>query len=306
MVSQITEGWISPAYTFADEVHDIVVDFMTEVIAEHFAGYATGGLQQHVTYVCLVTVYNIHGLTRHSVIVNEHIRNCAEEARSRIKWLLSLEDTPFTLNAHYYEDYKEKFHKYFKSVFDANHDEGLGVNFHTFKSADAEEHQRDAMSEILRGLNTFGLSNVSPADLAKLLPPNHRESALKVMAEVRAYYQGSLRFSAFDLSVFTIHAVAYKRFGDNVPLAVDREILRGLDSGIGPALFRGLGLGGENGHQKCKELLQEPPNTASRRTELQKKRDRLSTGKNHLTCRSYKLFADVFVAKRELMTLSMF
>jgi hypothetical protein len=56
MVSQITEGWMLPAYTFADEVHDIVVDFMTEVIAEHFAGYATGGLQQHVTYVCLVTV----------------------------------------------------------------------------------------------------------------------------------------------------------------------------------------------------------------------------------------------------------
>jgi hypothetical protein len=72
--------------------------------------------------------------------------------------------------------------------------------------------------------------------------------------------------------------VAYKRFTDNVPLAVDREILRGLDSGIGLSLFKGLGLGGDNGPQKCHELLQEPPNTAARRAELQKKRDRLSTG----------------------------
>jgi hypothetical protein len=51
--------------------------------------------------------------------------------------------------------------------------------------------------------------------------------------------------------------VAYKRFSDNVPLSVDREILRGIDADIGQALFRGLGLGGESGPQKCRELLQE-------------------------------------------------
>ena len=77
-------------------------------------------------------------------------------------------------------------------------------------------------------------------------------------------------------------AVAYKRFSDNVPLAVDREILRGFDEGIGAALFVGLGLGGENGHQKCRELLQEPSTTVARRSELQKKRDLLSNTKQEL------------------------
>lgn len=76
--------------------------------------------------------------------------------------------------------------------------------------------------------------------------------------------------------------VAYKRFSDNVPLAVDREILRGFDRGIRGALFKGLGLGGENGHQKCKELLQEPTTTVARRDELQKKRDRLYHAKQEL------------------------
>jgi hypothetical protein len=124
------------------------------------------------------------------VIVVEHIRNCAALAHERIRWLLSLEDTPFTLNQHYYGDYQDKFHRHYKSVFDATHAEGAGAEFHTFKQGDADEDRRNAMANILSGLNTFGLSNVSPADLAKLLPPNHQAPALNVMAEVRAYYQG--------------------------------------------------------------------------------------------------------------------
>jgi hypothetical protein len=74
------------------------------------------------------------------------------------------------------------------------------------------------------------------------------------------------------------HTVAYKRFTDIVPLAVDRMILRGLDKGIRQALFDGLGLGGQNGPQTCAELLQEPSTVVARRTDLQTRRDRLSSG----------------------------
>lgn len=76
--------------------------------------------------------------------------------------------------------------------------------------------------------------------------------------------------------------MAYKRFADNVPLATDHEVVRGFDRGIGAALFRGLGLGGENGHMKCHELLAEPAATVGRRNELQKKRDRLFNAKQEL------------------------
>jgi hypothetical protein len=125
--------------------------------------------------------------------VVEHIRTCAAISRDRIQWLLSLEDDPFTLNRHYYADYKEKFQKHFKSVFDATHHEGPGAEFHTFQPDTASEERQGAMNDILRGLTTFGLSML-PADLAKLLPPSHQEPALNVMAEVRAYYQGMLPF----------------------------------------------------------------------------------------------------------------
>jgi hypothetical protein len=134
-------------------------------------------------------------VARNRVIVVEHIRKCAEEARDRIKWLLSLEDWPFTLNEHYYGDYKQKFHRHYRSVFDAVDTEGVGAEFHAFNYSDAEEYLKDAMSHILRGLASFNLSNVAPADLAKLLPPNPQEPAITVMAEVRAYYHGLLSLS---------------------------------------------------------------------------------------------------------------
>jgi hypothetical protein len=162
------------------------------------------------------------------------------------------------LNEHYYSDYKSKFLTHYKSVFDSTHDSELAVNFATFKHDQAGEDERNAVSEIMRGLSTLGLSELAPRDLAKLLPLNPLEGAITVMAEVRAYYQGlPIRRPCGCATVDVCSAVAYKRFSDNVPLSVDREILRGVDNGIGPALFRGLGLGGDSGPQKCKELLQE-------------------------------------------------
>jgi hypothetical protein len=88
-----------------------------------------------------------------------------------------------------------------------------------------------------------------------------------------------------------------------VPLAVDREILRNLDLGIGAALLKDLGLSSDNGAQICKEFLQEPINIVDLRDALQNKRDRLSNGVNSRKLQLY--VADIcFAAKRQLMTLS--
>jgi hypothetical protein len=100
-----------------------------------------------------------------------------------------------------------------------------------------------------------------------------------------------------DLTFLHFSLVSAKRFIDNVPyvpiqlsaplaiylqlfyrLAVDHEIVRGLERGIRGALFKGLGLGSEDGYQRCRDLLQEPSGTVSRRNELNKKRERLYKG----------------------------
>lgn len=127
-----------------------------------------------------------------SVIANEYIRSRAEETHKRVDWLLCLERLPFTLNTHYYDDYKDKFLGYFKAVYDEHHDRGMVTNLHTFHAGDAPEELQHAMASVMSGLQALGLPSVAYGDLTKLLPPtgSHDEHALEVMAQVRAYYQG--------------------------------------------------------------------------------------------------------------------
>jgi hypothetical protein len=76
--------------------------------------------------------------------------------------------------------------------------------------------------------------------------------------------------------------VAYKRFADNVPLAIDLELVRGLVQGIEPALYSGLGISGPDGRRICQDLVREHPGVSSRREELTKKWERLNTANEEL------------------------
>jgi hypothetical protein len=76
--------------------------------------------------------------------------------------------------------------------------------------------------------------------------------------------------------------VAYKRFADNVPLAIDHELVRGVERGILSIMNAGLGINGPDGLRICKELAQESPNVSNRREELTKKLERLSIASEEL------------------------
>ena len=60
-----------------------------------------------------------------------------------------------------------------------------------------------------------------------------------------------------------------------VPLAIDHEMVRGLEKGMEYAMRDGLQLTGPDAHSRCQMMVQEPSMVASRRTDLQKKLDRL-------------------------------
>ena len=47
------------------------------------------------------------------------------------------------------------------------------------------------MAKVLAGLAELGVVGVKPEDIPKLLPPDRMEPALVIMADVRAYFQGS-------------------------------------------------------------------------------------------------------------------
>jgi len=77
-------------------------------------------------------------------------------------------------------------------------------------------------------------------------------------------------------------AVAYKRFVDNVPMGIDRTLLWGVTTGLETALLNGLGINGAGGYETCKTLLSESETNVERRSELQKRRQRLLLARDEL------------------------
>ena len=79
-----------------------------------------------------------------------------------------------------------------------------------------------------------------------------------------------------------VFAVAYKRFSDNVPLAIDSELVRGAEKGMLQMLYTTLGINGPDGLRVCQELAQESPHIADKRSDLLKKLERLENASREL------------------------
>ena len=82
-------------------------------------------------------------------------------------------------------------------------------------------------------------------------------------------------------------SVAYKRFADNIPLAIDVELVRGVERNVLKELYSKLGVNGEDGTRICRELAQESPQVADKRADLRKKLERLEIASSqllNLTC----------------------
>jgi hypothetical protein len=76
--------------------------------------------------------------------------------------------------------------------------------------------------------------------------------------------------------------VAYKRFVDNVPKAIDERLVLGVARGLQGALATGLGLDSLDAHERCAKLLAEPLRIAEKREKLVARQRRLSAAKNDL------------------------
>ncbi|KAJ6458278.1 hypothetical protein C8R45DRAFT_560173 [Mycena sanguinolenta] len=120
-------------------------------------------------------------------------------------------------------------------------------------------------TQVVAGLTSIGLGGINVDDLVKLLPPDRMDPALNIMADVRAYFQ-----------------VAYKHIADNIPLAIDHELVRGVGRELLPTLYRGLGINGPDGVRISRELAQESLSVAGKREELLKRLERLETASSEL------------------------
>ncbi|PPQ91261.1 hypothetical protein CVT25_006378 [Psilocybe cyanescens] len=160
-------------------------------------------------------------------LVSKHFKDsarCRYHAEDKISWLL--EGDPFSLNTHYLTDYKEKFLAY-KGERQHYNDSGI--------MASLNEGNNPHITEALSAPVATGLSRINPIDLQKLLPSDEIGPALNIMADVRAYLQDLFSFCPCKLPI------AFKRFADNVPLAIDRELVRGLTRDLLKKIFDELG-----------------------------------------------------------------
>lgn len=76
--------------------------------------------------------------------------------------------------------------------------------------------------------------------------------------------------------------MAYKRFVDNIPMGIDRTLVRGVTRDLQGVLLSGLGVNGPDGYKRCKMLLSEPEEIAEHRKELEKRQKRLLSAKDEL------------------------
>lgn len=111
-----------------------------------------------------------------------HIQRCADVTEQRITFLLEEEQEPFTMNEHYFMDYRSKFLGHYKGIRQKAEN--------NFMDKLQSKENKEIMSRVTSTLAFLGLPNVDPSTLPRLLPPDPMESAIEIMAEVRAYFQG--------------------------------------------------------------------------------------------------------------------
>jgi len=185
-----------------------------------------------------------------------------EQVEARVDWLLHLE---FSLNL---SDYKSKFLAHYKAEREEHEKSDLVTLINNYNSATdnaqppanqcqpALPNQPTGIAKVLASLSEIGLSGIKAEDLANLLPPDRMAPALEIMANVRAYFQGwNIYFHSIILSSSLIFSlVAYKRFTDTVPLAIDYEVVRGAEGGILQLLYTSLGINGHDGLRIVRSL----------------------------------------------------
>ena len=135
------------------------------------------------------------------VLIQDHINKCMNNTQERIAWILALEDRPFSLGTHYLAHYRAKFLAYYKGAREQDRNRNLmsAIQSFTPPASSASTTRRQSFQEtpptgiakVLAGLVELGFHGVKPEDLAKLIPPDGMEPALEIMADVRAYFQGT-------------------------------------------------------------------------------------------------------------------
>jgi hypothetical protein len=132
-----------------------------------------------------------------------HIKKCCEQTKQRIDWLVRLEQRPFTLNDHYYFDYRQKFTAHYRGW----RQEENNPKFLKYIRQHMSKQSYDVVNEnpVPGVMSSLARMSVfpNPVQLAALLPPDPMDPAIHIMASVRAYFQGMYARGASPLMSYS-------------------------------------------------------------------------------------------------------
>jgi hypothetical protein len=117
-----------------------------------------------------------------------HLDQRAEETSSLIKFLLDVEKEPSTRHTHYFKGYRRQFFTFYKGIYSRS------SNSNFIERLRSTGHQSSefkvALENVISNLRKIGFHNVRPLELAVLRASEDSDDAIKIMADVRAYFQG--------------------------------------------------------------------------------------------------------------------
>ncbi|KAF8340724.1 P-loop containing nucleoside triphosphate hydrolase protein [Cantharellus anzutake] len=214
--------WSALADACFDSVFFMAEDHCVQIARTHFDRF---------TYSSLNTIIR-------DTVAKELLR-AKNEIDEKLRWVIKLESTPFTQNAHYFTSCKERYLVEYKAKRPTSK---LIISY---------------LENALVSLRAAG-SSIRSIEEIKKYEEDPYEREISVAAEVRAYFQ-----------------VAYKRIIDLVPRIINIDFISELHIRLRAALEKELGVGTEAGIKLAAKLLEEEPDVLNKREELEAKQKRL-------------------------------
>ena len=188
---------------------------------------------------------------------------------NRIEFLLKIEMEPSTRNTNYFKDYHRRFLSFYKGSFHEDSNDHFVERVQGRVNQSAEFIR--ALDIIMSNLPKIGFNHVTPLELGVLQASEESDEALRIMADVRAYFQGRSPVFVSSLKEMinaTLALVSFKRFVDNTVKAIDEVLVLGLLNELQGALVSGLKLDSPDAQETCAKLVGEHPHTAEKRKNL--------------------------------------
>jgi hypothetical protein len=185
-ISAFVKRWHSPSKQLFDSTKKELNKRIKEVIDDHFSFHTYGHLKQRVTCAFVsVPISPFSSLTCSRHIVQDHIQKRASATEEHINFLLDEEQEPFTMNEHHLMVYRSQFLGYYKGIQQKPRGKFID-NIHS-----EDPNCKVAVNRVISGLANLDLRPIDVSLLPRLLPTDAMEPAIEIMAEVRAYFQGS-------------------------------------------------------------------------------------------------------------------